>query len=294
MHPDPIFTIFGQGVYLYGICMAVGIILCFAFLMFTMWYKKFSDASSDAILLIGIFGTGFGIFSAMLFQATYNYIADPSGGFDLGGAMTFIGGLIGGVVSFVAVWNLYVYVVRPRTKIKWLKAEMNAGLCDALPFIPIGITVAHAFGRFGCFWAGCCYGLETDAWYGLPCAGYTSGTYIPTQLMEMFFLLALGGVMAVLYFKFKFNYNFALYAIAYGVWRFIIEFIRGDERGEMFPGSVLFPSQIWSIVMVAVGIGYIFIQKYWFSKQMKHPELNSHKEKSAEENNENNQKATEV
>ncbi len=289
MHPEPIFEIFGQGVYLYGICMAVGIIACFGFLVFTMRYKKFNDASSDAIIFIGVFGTGFGIFSAMLFQATYNYIADPSKGFDLGGAMTFIGGLIGGVVSFVAVWNLYVFVIRRYTKIKWLKAEMNAGLTDALPFIPIGITIAHAFGRFGCFWAGCCYGLKTDAWYGLPCAGYASGNYIPAQLLEMFFLLALGAVMAVLYFRFKFNYNFALYAIAYGVWRFIIEFVRGDvtERGKLF-GDTLFPSQIWSIVMVILGIGYIFIQMYFFSKLMKHPELaeeNAQTEKAnAEEN----------
>ena len=41
MHPDPLFTVFGQGVYLYGICFALGVIACFAFLIFTMWYKKF-------------------------------------------------------------------------------------------------------------------------------------------------------------------------------------------------------------------------------------------------------------
>lgn len=280
MHPEPLFYIFGQGVYLYGICMAIGIIGCFAFLVFTMWKQKFNEVSTDSIIFIGIFGTGFGLFSAMLFQSVYNYIADPDAGFKLGG-MTFIGGLIGGVLSFVGVWNLYMYVIRPRTKIKWLKAEMNATLCDALPFIPIGITIAHAFGRFGCFWAGCCYGLKTDAWYGLPCAGYHSGNYIPTQLFEMFFLIALGVAMAILYFKFKFNYNFAVYAIAYGIWRFLIEFIRADERGQ-FLGTALSPSQFWSIIMVLVGVGYVFIQKYLFSKLMKHPELKKDEEKPAE------------
>lgn len=280
MHPEPLFYIFGQGVYLYGICMAIGIIGCFAFLVFTMWKQKFNEVSTDSIIFIGIFGTGFGLFSAMLFQSVYNYIADPDAGFKLGG-MTFIGGLIGGVLSFVGVWNLYMYVIRPRTKIKWLKAEMNATLCDALPFIPIGITIAHAFGRFGCFWAGCCYGLKTEAWYGLPCAGYHSGNYIPTQLFEMFFLIALGVAMAILYFKFKFNYNFAVYAIAYGIWRFLIEFIRADERGQ-FLGTALSPSQFWSIIMVLVGIGYVFIQKYLFSKLMKHPELKKDEEKPAE------------
>ena len=168
MHPDPLFTIFGKGVYLYGICLALGIVACFVFLYFTMKKKMFNDASTDMIIFIGIFGTAFGIFAAMLFQSVYNYIGNPSAGFHLSG-MTFIGGLIGGVASFLGVYNLYIYVVHPRTKFKWLKPELNATLTDALPFIPIAITIAHAFGRLGCFFGGCCYGKPTDAWYGLPC-----------------------------------------------------------------------------------------------------------------------------
>ena len=276
MHPDALFYIFGHGVYAYGICIAVGIIACFAFLMFTMKIKKFSEASADAIVLIGIVATGFGFLSGMLFQAFYGLV--ETGKFEFGG-MTFIGGLIGGVVIFLGIWNLYMYVIRPRTTIKWLKAEMNATLTDALPFIPIGIAIAHAFGRFGCFFGGCCYGIEAE--WGLTCgSGYSNFMgmvvddvpVVPIQLFEMSFLFILAAVMAVLYFKFKFNYNFAVYAIAYGIWRFIIEFFRGDDRGELFPGSVLSPSQIWSIVMVLVGVGYIFAQLYLFSKMMKHPE----------------------
>lgn len=280
MHPDPIFKIFGYGVYLYGLCIALGLIGCFGFLYFAMWKNKFSEASTDAVLFIGVFATAFGFFVAALFQATYNYIANPAAGFDLGKGITFIGGLIGGVLGFVGVWNLYVYVIRPRTKIKWLKAEMNAGLCDALPFIPIGITIAHALGRFGCFWAGCCYGMPTDAWYGLPCAAYRPGNYVPMQLFEMIFLILLTVVMAVLYFKFKFNYNFAVYAIAYGIWRFIVEFYRGDERGEFI--GALSPSQFWCIFMVLAGIGYIFVQMFFFSKFMKHPELQKGEKKEEE------------
>ena len=265
MHPGALFYIFGQGVYAYGICMAVGIIACFAFLVVTMRIKKFNETSSDAILLIGVFGTGFGIFSAMLFQGIYNLI--KTGKFDLN-SMTFIGGLIGGVVSFLGVWNIYMYVIRPRTQGKGLGAEMNATLTDALPFIPIGITIAHAFGRFGCFWGGCCYGVKAD--WGLPCGDGVDGNVVPTQLFEMSFLILLAVVMAVLYFKFKFNYNFAVYTISYGIWRFIIEFFRADERGK-FIGNIS-PSQFWSILMVLIGIGYIFAQYYFFSKLMKHPE----------------------
>lgn len=277
MHPQPLFYVFGQGVYAYGICMATGILACFGFLIFAMWYKKFNEDATDKILIIGLFGTGFGIFAAILVQSIYNFIANPSAGFHLSG-MTFIGGLVGGVTSFLGVWNLYVYVVAPRTKFKLLKNNMNAGLTDALPFIPIGIAIAHAFGRLGCFFAGCCYGKEAE--WGLLCAaphGTTLSTpVIPTQLFEMCFLILLAGVMALLYFKFRLNYNFGVYAIAYGIWRFIIEFYRDDDRGGVV-GAALSPSQILSIVMVVLGVGYIFLQYYVLAKMMKHPELQSDK-----------------
>ncbi len=261
------------GIYPYGLCMALGIILCFVFLLFTMWKMKFNESATDKILIIGVFGTGFGIFAAMLFQSMYNFIANPEAGFHLGG-MTFYGGLIGGVVSFLAVYWLYIYVVAPRTKIKFLQNNMNATLTDALPFIPIGICIAHAFGRLGCFFGGCCYGLPSDQFntWGLPCAAPLPGVnVIPTQLYEMFFLLLLAAVMSLLYFKFRLYYNFSVYSIAYGIWRFLIEFIRDDARGE-FLGAALTPSQKWAIVMVVLGVGYIFLQKYVLSKHMKHPE----------------------
>ena len=277
-------------VYLYGICMAAGIIACFGFLMYTMWKKNFNDEATDKILLIGIFGTGFGILSAALFQGLYNYIDNPAGGFNLSG-MTFIGGLIGGVVSFLGVYWLYIYVIAPRTKIKLLQNNMNGTLTDALPFIPVGISIAHAFGRLGCFFGGCCYGMEAE--WGLYCAGsYSNGIYmqgpkvVPLQLFEMAFLIVLAVVMAVLYFKFRFNYNFGLYAIAYGVWRFGIEFARGDERGQ-FIGTALSPSQFWSIIMVLVGVGYFFLQYYVLAKHMRHPELQPSVRKPKGEKGEN-------
>ena len=280
MHPQALFHIFGQPVYAYGICMAVGIIACFIFLMWAFWFRNFNEEASDKILIIGVVATAFGIFMAMVFQSVYNYIENPAAGFKLKTSMTFYGGLIGGVASFLIVWNLYVFVLAPRTKIKLLQNNMNASRSDALPIIPIGITIAHAFGRLGCFFGGCCYGAPTDSWIGLPCAhGYNSVlgmnmdgvNVIPVQLMECIFLFILSGAMAVLYFKFKFNCNMGVYAIAYGIWRFIIEFFRVDHRGDFVAG--ISPSQFWAIVMVVLGVGYFVLYKYWLKRFMKHPEL---------------------
>ncbi len=279
MIDGPLFTIFGKGVYPYGICMALGIIACFVFLMFTMTKKNFNDEAIDKMLIIGFGATAFGVFIAMVFQALYDYIEDPAGGFSLSGSMTFQGGLIGGVVSFLLVWNLFVFVIAPRANksksgmvVKIFGNNMNATLSDAIPFVPPAITIAHAFGRLGCTFAGCCHGAKTDAWYGIwmYTAEFGHAKVVPTQLFECIFLVVLSAVMIVLYFKFKFNYNFSVYLIAYGVWRFLIEFARDDHRGN-FIGAVT-PSQFWSIIMVILGVAFIFIQKYLLSKFMKHPE----------------------
>ena len=271
MYPQPLFELFGRGVYLYGICVAVGIAACFALLIFTMGRLKFNDYSANVIIIIGVVSTGIGFLFAGLFQGVYNYIEKPSAGFKFGD-ITFLGGLIGGVATFLGLYFLYMYVIRPKNSVKFFSGEMNATLTDALPFIPIGIVVAHALGRLGCFFAGCCYGKPTDAWFGLPCAAGYDGNVIPTQLFEMFFLLILAAVMAVLFYKYKFNYNFAVYCIAYGIWRFVLEFFRNDHRGQ-FLGSALTPSQIWSIVLVVFGIFYFYLYKRFFAKNMKHPEL---------------------
>lgn len=275
MFPEtPLFSIGNLRIYPYGLCMAVGIVLCFVFLLWAFSKLNFNEGATDTILFIGVFGTAFGIFSAMLFQSVYNVIDGKA--FDLGSSMTFLGGLIGGVVGFLGVYYLYMYAIVPRTKIKWLQFKGNATLTDALPVIPIGICIAHAFGRLGCFFGGCCYGMKTDGSWGIACSEYYGGLkggvlVVPTQLFEMIFLLVLATVMFVVWYKKHFNCNFGVYAIAYGVWRFVIEFFRDDYRGAKIIG--LQPSQFWSILMVGIGVAYFFAYKYLFKKYMKHPEL---------------------
>ncbi|MGN0807277.1 MAG: prolipoprotein diacylglyceryl transferase [Candidatus Coproplasma sp.] len=274
----PLFTIGSLSVWPYGLCMGIGIILCFVFLIVTMTKKNFNEEAIDKMLGIGVFATAFGVFMAAVVQGLYNLIAGK--GFDLS-SMTFYGGLLGGIVSFLIVWNLYIYVIAPAADksssnskfVKLFKNGMNASLSDALPFVPISIAIAHAFGRLGCLMYGCCHGAETDASYGIYMyAGADVATkYVPVQLWECIFLLALALLMALLYFFDKFEFNLSIYTFGYGIWRFFIEYARDDYRGEFIPG--LTPSQFWSIIMVIGGIAFIFIQKYLLRNKMKHPEL---------------------
>ena len=62
----------------------------------------------------------------------------------------------------------------------------------------------------------------------------------------------------------------SVYLISYGIWRFVIEYFRGDYRGSLIPG--LSPSQFWSIVMVIGGVAIFFLYKYFDPKLTKEPE----------------------
>ena len=264
MYPDPLFKIGSLAIDLYTICFIVGVIVCFIFTYLTMKKSGFSPSARDTILLIGIFAIGLGLLFGVLVQSLYDFIANPSAGFKITGRMTFLGGLIGGVIVYLGLYFLYVYVINPRLKEKsFFKSDMNKGVWELLRFVPISITLAHGFGRIGCFFAGCCGGVETNMWFGVVFPGHTEKV-VPTQLFEAIFLFLISAAMILLYFRFHFKYNMAVYLIGYGVWRFIIEFFRNDERGALIPG--LTPSQFWSILMVLGGIAFFFLYRYFDKK----------------------------
>ena len=83
---------------------------------------------------------------------------------------------------------------------------------------------------------------------------------IPTQLFEMIFLLALALILGIMAFKQISHYQMIIYMVSYGIFRFIIEFYRGDERGQLDAG--LSPSQYICILMVLGAIGLVFLYYY--------------------------------
>ena len=153
--------------------------------------------------------------------------------------------MIGGVVAFLVGYAIF-------------RKKYEARLVDIMPIVPCCITIAHAFGRVGCFFAGCCYGRPTEGIFGV-CFPNVAGKVHPTQLYEAAFLFLLFAVCSYLLLKKGFKHNMSLYLIAYGIFRFLIEYVRNDERGELL--GFITPSQFWSVLMVGLGIGLIFIMK---------------------------------
>lgn len=171
------------------------------------------------------------------------------------------GGIIGG---FLAVAFLVRYYKLPFWKVT-----------DA--FAP-AVALGQAFGRQGCFAAGCCWGKPTDLWWGVhfteagheytgvPMYGPSGAELFlhPTQLIESFAMLAVFAFLFWLHRHTKFDGQVLIaYGIIYSIFRFSIEFIRDDPRGDLFGLTTLTglsTSQIVSLVVAAACIVFMILR----------------------------------
>ena len=272
MVPTELFKLFGRPVYLYGIFIAVGIIVCMVvFFLYTAKANMRREVQDFAfyIAILAIIG---GFAAAWFFQVMYNWI--ETGVLNWGStAITAMGGFIGGAVFFVAFYFGIGALVFKGEKKNYHKEDFNTILRVA----PICITIAHAFGRLGCLMAGCCHGayLGTEYVVGgiwMKCDSNGWGFYVPTQLYESLFLFVLFAVLSIMYFK-RSNITHVVYLAGYGIWRFVIEFFRTDARGFTFLG--LAPSQWQSFVFIAGAIAILiifFVKKIPFKVEIKERE----------------------
>ncbi len=236
MCTDPLFHIGEKGFgYPYGIMIAIGILTCFIVLYGYGKFLKVNQKLLDFTFYNGIGAIVIGFGGAALWQSLYAYIASPEKGFKITGGITVIPGLVTGAAFFLII---YFAIYRRLSENR---------LLDVLPIIPCCILVAHAFGRVGCFLGGCCYGRPTDSFLGVTLPGDTYRT-LPTNLFEAIFLFIMFGVCTYLLLRHKYRLTLPLYTFSYGIFRFVIEFFRGDDRGSFIPGIT--PSQFWCILIV--------------------------------------------
>ena len=115
-----------------------------------------------------------------------------------------------------------------------------------LNFFAPAIPLFHAFGRLGCFFGGCCYGVEAS--WGFPMAADIFVSRFPVQLAESLCNVIIFIVICNAEKKKASDANLLLiYLFMYSVCRFILEFFRGDKERGLW-GAVS-TSQIISIVV---------------------------------------------
>ncbi|MGN0452999.1 MAG: prolipoprotein diacylglyceryl transferase [Ruminococcus sp.] len=153
--------------------------------------------------------------------------------------LVFYGGLYGGL--------LFGFL--------WAKKSKYPAIGDMADLFAVGVPLFHIFGRVGCFFAGCCYGVPWE--HGI--AGRVIGSGMretvkrfPVQLVEAGVLLILTLVMIFLYLKPVLRGKLMLlYLGAYAVIRFTLEFFRGDEiRGKF----LIFSTSQWISIFTLIGV----------------------------------------
>ena len=244
MHPI-LFTIGGFPIYSYGVMVALGFLLAVLWLL-RECQKRGENAQTYLELLSAVTLVGFVcarllyvIYFPELYQGHWTRALTDRGG------LVWYGGLLGGTVAGI----LYV-------KLKHLSVWQYA---DRL-VIPAGIGLA--FGRIGCFLAGCCYGKAgASGWPGLvqfPVAHPTHPHWVhPVQLYESAAVALLVLAMMRLSDKHEAPPGFiaTLFFVGYGVIRFLLEWMRGDV--VYWVDHLLSASQVFSLIGVALGIGVL-------------------------------------
>jgi len=227
---------------LYGLMIGLGFIIG---IFLAARQAKKEGVNPDRVLDLGVYCLLAAIVgSRALFVLTdlHEFATKPLEAFALWkGGLVFYGGLLAAVP--IGIW----YLKKHRLPV-WKTVDIMA------PSIALG----QAFGRLGCFSAGCCYGAPSNSWFSVifsdPHSLAPLGVPLyPTQLTESFGAFLIFGALLFLRRYKKFDGQlFWLYVVFYAVLRFIIEFFRGDAIRGLYFGNAISTSQLIAIGMLAL------------------------------------------
>ena len=245
----PYITVFGLRVGTYGLWMLAGLFAAF-FLLVRLFRRREICWECALVVLCCAFGLALlgGYVFYLLFSVGLPAIVEAARQGRLldvlaQGGIVFYGGLLGGILG------------------AWLGCRIVG-----LRFLPVldlcapPLALGHAFGRVGCLFAGCCYGMPCDLPFCFPLSPYIAGgaRLLPVQLIESVCDLILCAAL-LLYLRKERPVPRAagVFLMSYATYRFILEFFRGDEiRGHILG---LTTSQFWSLPTFAAGALLCFI-----------------------------------
>jgi len=250
----PGFTIFDTFISSYAVTAAIGVFA--AGITAMVRYKKLTG-SNYPMLIVLLFSTiGILLGGSILYGITrieyWHYIFEAE---DLWTAIRLIGVIFGGLVFYGGLLG-GMLVAGIIIKINKYPGELITDV--AAP----SAALFHAFGRIGCFLGGCCYGIESDFGFVFTHSLNESANGVrrlPVQLFESGYEFILFFVLSYLLKKEKLKGRlFSLYLLLYAVFRFVIEYFRGDiYRGFIFGLST---SQFISIFIVIGASVYMMIR----------------------------------
>ena len=149
----------------------------------------------------------------------------------------------------------------------WYFRKYQLPVMPMLDIVAIAGVIIHGFGRMGCFFAGCCYGKETDGpiFIEFTNEAAIAPTHVhlhPTQLYSVTLLV----IIFVILIMFKRHKRFEgqlffIYIMLYALGRGILEIFRGDIRRGFIIEDILSHSQFISLILIAV-TGFFYVRFY--------------------------------
>ncbi|MDR1941120.1 MAG: prolipoprotein diacylglyceryl transferase [Endomicrobium sp.] len=249
MHPILV-SFFGINLYSYGLFAALGFFTAFLYISNTVNKSQgriISQRHLQNLFLYSVIAAIVGARISYVLTNLRSFLSAPADIFKIWeGGLVYYGGFICAV--------LFVIFYCKSNKIDVFKFS---------DIIAPALALGHAFGRIGCFMAGCCYGKPSNALWSVvfsnPDSLAVKNVHIhPTQIYEslsdfiIFILLRAYNKKSHADGK-----TAAFYMIGYAAMRFVVEFFRGDFRGDYFFG--LSPSQNISILLFACGVLLLFV-----------------------------------
>lgn len=141
----------------------------------------------------------------------------------------------------------------------------------ALDSAALYAPLAHALGRLGCLWAGCCFGCATDVPWAVTYHGITAGAPVdimlhPTQLYSALCFLILFFVMRYVIAKAT-NTPGVLassYLIGMSTERFFLDFVRNDR---VFLTESILSMHQWIALALILATGMFVVINYYILAQ---------------------------
>lgn len=231
------FDILAININLYGVLMGIGFLVAFLIVYFLYKKKKIlkPEITFDLLLIV---------FPLSILGARLYYVIFSAESFSFiefwqiwNGGLAIYGGIIGGFLGLV----LYSVI----KKINLFK------ITDA---VAVGLIIAQGIGRIGCYFGGCCYGIEVTnpelMWF--PFSVLIDGVWHYSTFFYEAIWNFIGFVLLfIVYNKTERNgLTTGIYLSFYGLGRFFIEGLRGDSL-YIFSLKV---SQVLSVILFATGI----------------------------------------
>lgn len=235
--------LFGLEITYYGLIIAIGMALG---VFVACKNAKFRGLVADDFILAACYVLPLAIIGARLYYVTFSGETYSFGEiFRIwDGGMAIYGGVIGGAIG-VALFCLI----------------HKKNFLDVADVVAPSLILGQAIGRIGCYFAGCCYGIEVtnESLMWFPLSTQINGVWhLSTFFYESLWNLLAFVILLILLRKNKYKFrgsSIAMYFILYGIGRAWIEALRGDS---LYIGAIKV-SQLLSILLIIGGLLLILI-----------------------------------